>query len=116
MKKLNSLLAGLILAGLIAGCAWEKTAYNTTNVTTAAVDAAMKAYADEVQLGHVSVNTQGKVHTAYDKYYAALQVAKAGVLDYKHGAKDKAAVQVLLSELAATEKPLIDLIQQFSKK
>lgn len=110
--NLKNYTSALALAFLLA-CAYEKAAFRTVGTITTTVDAAMRAYGDEVKAAHVTAETQATVKGFYDKYYAAIQVAQSVVLSYKAGTATKSATQNALDAASAAAQPLLNLIQTF---
>lgn len=110
MRYLTNYTAALALAFLLA-CAYEKTAFRTVGSLTTVVDAAMKAYGDEVKLNHITAENQTKVKTFYDSYYASIQLAQSVVLSYKEGSATRSSVQQALDAASASAQPLINLIK-----
>lgn len=116
MKTYLTQVTSVIILSFLVACVYEKTAFRTVGTLTTTVDAAMKAYGDEVKLGHISADTQNTVKSAYDKYYAAIQVAQSVTLSYKAGDATQSAVKQALDAATAAATPLIAMVKTFIPK
>jgi hypothetical protein len=107
-------MLGLSAALLCAGCkSPEVAAYRTVGGVAATVDAAMNAWGDWVRAGKATADDETRVRSAYIKYQNAMQVAKAAVLSAKEQPATAAPYSVIVSTLAASADPLVELIYSF---
>lgn len=116
MKTYLTQFTSVLILSFLVACAYEKTAFRTVGTLTTTVDAAMKAYGDEVKAGHVTADNQNAVKALYDKYYAALQVAQSITLSYKAGTATQSAAKSALDAAVAAANPVLDLVKTFIPK
>lgn len=109
MKQLNSLLAGLLLIGLLAGCANLPTAVVT--LTRVADDTMKEAALLEAQ-HKLPDGTWPRVVIAHDKYRAAASAAQVALIAYQNGG-DKGTAEAAFEAARAAVGPIIDLIISF---
>lgn len=103
MKRILSLV--LVLA--LAGCATtpNQTAYQTTAITVATVNAFESAYGTLYRNNLVSADAQAKVHAAVDSYNAALALEQALVT-----ASSTNSVTATTAAVATAEQSIIAAI------
>ena len=117
MKYLSILLVGCTL--LCSGCASNKpldVVYKTEGIIITSVDGAMKAWRDYVKAGMATQSQVDQVKVAYNKYYAAQQVARTAVVIYVASSSTNSAfanTAAITQAVDSSKNSLISLIGSF---
>ena len=113
-KLKAALLAALLLVvACLSGCATaESAAYRTLGATAYVVDGAMNGWGDWVRAGRATPAQEASVKAAYERYQAAMRVARAAVTAYKT-APDRPALDRALDAVDAARVALIGLLHVF---
>jgi len=120
--RVSHLVAGLLVVTLLAaGKCSTNTTYQALATVQATVDTGMKAYADLVVAGKISVADQDKVRKAFGDYQQsagtatfAIEAAKAAQAASKQ--PDNTAVQTAIAKATDAATSLMVLLRQLGVK
>jgi hypothetical protein len=113
MKTLALLLLTAALA-FTPGCQTQNTAGRLLASSVQTVDAGMQSWWSYEVLGHATPDQVALVRAAYADYQAVEQLAESAYLAATKSG-DTSAWQRAADALTASQKPLLALIQQFTK-
>ena len=109
-------LAILLACCLLAGCVSPETAaYRTLGTTVTIVDGAMNGWGDWVRAGRPSASEQEAVRHAYERYQAAMRIARNAVVAAKTAPDGSTARETALRAVEASQAGLVNLINLLAK-